>query len=99
MMQNISVEKDILKDEKFRHLFTVDEMNKLVLKGMPMRDAYREIGRQVADNTFGAGATVQHTHEGSIGNLHTNEIQNLMEDAVRVFDFQKVHKALKELLH
>lgn len=99
MMSNISIKKDILKDEKFKYLFTVEEMNKLATEGMPLRDAYREIGRQVADKTFVAKGRVYHTHEGSMGNLHTKEIGSLMEQAISAFDFESVHKALKELLH
>ncbi len=99
MMSNVSVRKDILKDENFKYLFTVEEMNKLSLNGMPLRDAYREIGKQVAEKTFNPSGGVQHTHEGSIGNLHNKEIGNLMNQAIEDFNFKSVHAALTELLH
>ena len=52
MFENIEVKKDILSDEKYKYLFTVEEMNKLVLQGMPLRDAYKKIGADVGINTF-----------------------------------------------
>ena len=35
MIKNIEVKKDILKDEKYKYLFSVEEMNKLVLEEHP----------------------------------------------------------------
>lgn len=99
MMSNISVRKEILKNENFKYLFTVEEMNKLSANGMPLRDAYREIGKQVAENTFNPTGEVKHTHEGSIGNLHNPEISKLMDQAIEGYNFESVHAALTELLH
>lgn len=98
MMSNISVRKDILKDENFWYLFTVEEMNKLANQGMPLRDAYREIGKRVAENTFEPTGEVHHTHEGSIGNLHNKEIEILMNKAFEAYNFESVHAAITELL-
>lgn len=98
MMDNISVRKNILEDEQFLHLFTVEEMNKLVLKGMPLRDAYREIGAQVEDKSFRADRKLHHTHEGSAGNLHNTEIELMMSQAIAAFQFDKVNDALRKLL-
>lgn len=98
MMENISVRKDILKDEQYLHLFTVEEMNKLVLQGVPLRDAYREIGMQVQENRFASTGELKHTHEGSTGNLHTKEIAKMMSKAIEGFDFDKVNSALEKLL-
>jgi argininosuccinate lyase len=70
MLTNMEVKQDILKDEKYRYLFTVEAMNELVNKGMSYRDAYREIGNQVEQGSFLYDfRQLQHTHEGSIGNL------------------------------
>ncbi len=98
MMENISVRKNILEDEQFLHLFTVEEMNKLVLKGIPLRDAYREIGAQVEENRFSPTKELKHTHEGSSGNLHNTQIAIMMSDAISEFEFGKVNEALKKLL-
>ena len=81
MLQNISVNKDILKDEKYEYLFTVEKVNNLVLQGVPFREAYQQIGKEVQDGNFHAEKEVNHTHAGSIGNLCTEEIRLKMEQA------------------
>ena len=81
MLQNISVNKDILKDEKYEYLFTVEKVNNLVLQGVPFREAYQQIGKEVQDGNFHAEKEVNHTHSGSIGNLCTEEIRLKMEQA------------------
>lgn len=98
MIENIRVQKDILQDEKFLYLFTVEEMNKLVLQGVPLRDAYRQIGKQVEDHTFKSSGELQHTHEGSAGNLHNAEIAKMMSKAIEEFHFDRANAALKKLL-
>jgi argininosuccinate lyase len=74
MLENISVNPDILSGALYDHLFTVEEVNRRVLSGTPFRDAYRQVGLEVAEGTFRAERTVNHTHKGSIGNLCTAEI-------------------------
>lgn len=98
MMEHVSVAKNILDDPKFLHLFTVEEMNKLVLSGLPLRDAYREIGRQVAEDRFASSGGLHHTHEGSAGNLHNAEIAKTMSKALSEFNFDRVNRALEKLL-
>lgn len=98
MMENISIKKNILDDEKYLHLFTVEEMNKLVIQGVPLRDAYRQVGLQVESNSFTASRKLQHTHEGSAGNLHNDEITIRMTKAIEAFNFKKVDDALNQLL-
>ena len=79
MLENIDIKKDILNDEKYKYLFTVEEVNKLVLQGMPLRDAYKKIGAQVESHTFETDMKMNHTHEGSIGNLQNEQIKIVME--------------------
>lgn len=98
MFSNVSIRKDILNDEKYLHLFTVEEMNKLVLQGTPLRDAYREIGMQVAEGTFRSSGELHHTHEGSAGNLHNEEIAKMLQKTLQLFNFDEVNLALKKLL-
>src|SRR5450755_2819599 len=69
MLRNIEVKKDIIKDEKYKYLFSVEEMNKLVLQGTPLRDAYKKIAGDIENNNFSYEALVDHIHIGSIGNL------------------------------
>jgi argininosuccinate lyase len=63
-----------LEDEMYNYLFSVEEVNKLVQQGVPFRDAYKTVGKQIQDKTFSPQRKVSHTHEGSIGNLCLNEI-------------------------
>lgn len=98
MIEHIDVKKDILDDDKYKYLFTVEEMNKLVLQGMPLRDAYKKIGAEVENHTFKTDMKMHHTHEGSIGNLQNEQIKDMMQKVIKRFDFKKVNDALQKLL-
>jgi argininosuccinate lyase len=102
MLSNVEIKKDILADDKYKYLFTVDEVNRLVMQGIPFRDAYKMVGQKVQDGTFTAPAfneTVNAAHEGSIGNLCNQEIKNGMQQVVDSFHFDKVHMAIQGLLN
>ncbi len=98
MLSDISVKKNILSDEKYKFLFSVEEVNKLVLGGMAFRDAYKKVGLDIEQGNYNPATVVHHTHEGSIGNLCLSEISSSMEQAIMKFDFKKVDDALKKLL-
>jgi len=98
MFENIEIKKDILSDEKYKYLFTVEEMNKLVLDGMPLRDAYKKIGADVEEGKFKTDMHMNHSHEGSIGNLQNEEIKKMMQNITNRFNFAKVNNALQQLL-
>lgn len=98
MLSNISVNKDLLKDEKYKYLFSVEEVNKLVLQGMPFRDAYKKVGIDIEQNTFTYSTEVNHIHEGSIGNLCNEQVKKNMEKVVGSFGFEKINAALNKLL-
>jgi argininosuccinate lyase len=86
MLENMTIKKDILQDEKYLNLFTVEEVNKLVLQGIPFRDAYLEISKRVKNNTFETNVlAVNHTHEGSMGNLCNSEITELFKEQIKRF--------------
>jgi argininosuccinate lyase len=97
-IDRIKVNPMILEDKKYDYLFTVEAVNELVMKGMPFRDAYREVGRQVSEGEFVPDKTVYHTHEGSIGNLCLGEIRQKMERVLGSFNFEQYRKAIRELL-
>ncbi len=78
MLQNIRVSGDILSDSRYDYLFTVEDVNRLALGGMPFRDAYREVGMQVQRGEYKPTKEAKHTHEGSIGNLCNKEIADKM---------------------
>src|SRR6187401_1747048 len=98
MLNNIEIKKDILTDEKYKYLFSVEEVNKLVNKGMPFRDAYKKVGLDIEAGNFKYDTSVHHTHEGSIGNLCTREIKKQMQKVIDSFPFTKIEKALSGLL-
>ncbi len=98
-IQHIRVNSNILDDKKYDYLFTVEAVNKLVMNGVPFRDAYREIGRQVTEGEFVPVKTVEHTHEGSIGNLCLDEIARKKEGVMTGFNFSNYHLALTKLLN
>jgi argininosuccinate lyase len=98
MLSNISIKENILQDDKYQYLFSVEEVNKLVLKGVPFRDAYKQIGNAIEANEFKYSIELNHTHEGSIGNLCNQQINEMMQKAISQFEFEKVHQAIEKLL-
>ena len=78
MLQNIRINKGILEDKKYDYLFTVEDVNRLVLEGTPFREAYREVGIAVQEGRYTPTREVHHTHEGSIGNLCNDKIVEKM---------------------
>jgi argininosuccinate lyase len=98
MLSNIEIKKDILSDEKYKYLFSVEEVNKLVNAGMPFRDAYKKVGLDIEAGQFTYSTNVQHTHEGSIGNLMNDKIAANMKTVIESFHFEKYHRAIDQLL-
>ena len=98
MLTSIQVKKELLKDEKYKFLFSVEEVNKLVVQGIPFRDAYKKVGMDIEAGNFNYTPTTAHTHEGSIGNLCNKEVQRMMENVISKFNFEKVHGAIEMLL-
>ena len=98
MLSNIEIKKEILADEKYKYLFSVEEVNKLVNTGMPFRDAYKKVGLDIEAGNFKYDTSVHHTHEGSIGNLGTEEIKKQMQAISESFPFTKIEKSLSNLL-
>lgn len=74
-LKNVKVNQEILNDDKYDYLFSVETLNELVINGMSFRDAYKKIGNDIAEGKYKPNKTVQHTHEGSIGNLCLKEIR------------------------
>jgi argininosuccinate lyase len=98
MLQNATVNQDILNDPKYAYLFSVEEVNKLVLNGTPFRDAYKQVGLAIEKGEFNPDKTVNHTHEGSIGNLGNEFITDAMVKIVGSFKFDAVDWAVAKLV-
>jgi argininosuccinate lyase len=97
-LENITVNENILADDKYLYLYSVEEVNKLVLSGTPFRDAYRKIGESIENKEFVPQRQVHHTHEGSIGNLCLNRIEDKMKQVLESFQFGKASRAIENLL-
>ncbi len=94
----IEVKKDIMDSELYKFAFSVEEVNRLVLEGMPFRDAYRQVGFDIEAGNFQPSREIEHTHAGSIGNLCNPQIKEKMERVISQFSFDKMQKATKELV-
>ena len=99
MISNMQVKSDLLKDSKYDLLFSVEEVNKLVVQGMPFREAYVQVGKMIEAGEFnGSSREINHSHLGSIGNLGLSEIQSQKDAVWNRFGFEKVEDAIEDLL-
>ncbi len=97
-IENIEVERDIMKDPRYKYAFSVEEVNRRALAGTPFRDAYRQVGIEIEQGHFDFNGEIHHTHEGSIGNLCNPQIRQKMDRVVSRFTFQQVNDAIASLL-
>ncbi|WP_462265982.1 argininosuccinate lyase [Mucilaginibacter sp.] len=98
MLEHLSVNTNILDDPKYNYLFSVEEVNRQVLTGVPFRDAYKQVGMAIEQGSFNPEKTVTHTHEGSIGNLNNAEINDQMQRTVAQFNFAEADRAIEQLI-
>ncbi|MEG1414097.1 MAG: argininosuccinate lyase [Mucinivorans sp.] len=98
MLEHIQVRADILKEEKYRYIFSVEAVNQLAQSGIPFRDAYRQVGLAIGEGTFQAPHAVNHTHLGSIGNLCLEPVAAEFAATLAAFNFDKIEAAQKALL-
>lgn len=99
MLKEIKVKKNILQDPFYKHLFSVEVVNDLVLQGVPFRDAYKKVGLDIEADQFAPDQSqVNHSHEGSIGNLCLSEIKGKMTAQVEAFKFSDMDQAFQNLL-
>jgi argininosuccinate lyase len=99
MMKEMNVNEHILDDDKYLHIFSVEEVNRLAREGMPFRDAYKKVGLDIEAGNFSHDKQVRHTHEGSIGNLCNEAIRALMQNVIDGFDFCRVEQAEAKLMN
>ena len=98
IINKIEVREDILDNPMYDPIFSVEEVNRLAVEGMPFRDAYKKVGLDIEAGKFTPNKNIHHTHEGSIGNLCNDRIQALMQSILDGFHFEKVNEAEKKLL-
>lgn len=99
IIDKMEVNQEILNDSKYDLIFSVEEVNRLTNEGMPFRDAYKKVGLDIEAGNFTHDHKVNHTHEGSIGNLCNDEITHLMNEIAKSFNFDRVIEAETKLLN
>ena len=99
VLKDMALKRDILKDPRYGYIFSVEDVNEMVMAGVPFREAYRKIGMQVQQGEYHVGTReIHHTHEGSIGNLCLNKIKDRFDERMAAWDISAVREAEKRLL-
>lgn len=97
LLENIKVNEVVRNDERYETLFSVEKVNKLVLEGVPFRQAYKQVAEQIQNGIYEPDKNINHTHEGSIGNLRNDLIEQKLESVMYQFNFMKSEIAMKGL--
>jgi len=97
-ISNIKVNEKIMDDNRYENIYSVEEVNRMVLQGVPFRDAYRQVGESISKGDFHPDKDICHTHEGSIGNLCLTQIREKMEAVINSFNFSMAEKAFEQLI-
>lgn len=98
MLSHIQINPTIVDDLKYQYMFSVEEVNKLVLQGLPFRDAYQQVGNAIENGQFTYSTQLNHQHEGSMGNLCNAQIKMMMDTVTARFQFNKASHAIDALL-
>jgi argininosuccinate lyase len=98
VLLKVMVRENILDAPLYKYISSVDKLNRMVIRGKPFRDAYREVARQIRNKRFSPESEFDHTHEGSMGNLCLDEIEDKMNQRMDDFGFEKTNKAFGALL-
>jgi argininosuccinate lyase len=97
-IDNMKVNTNVMDDDRYKYVYSVEDVNKLVMQGVPFRDAYKQIGTQINAGTYEPTKEVNHTHAGSLGNLCLDEIAEKMVTVLESFEFEQIEAAYQELL-
>ncbi|TCO10518.1 argininosuccinate lyase [Natronoflexus pectinivorans] len=97
-VKNMKVNKDLLKNPLYKYAFSVEEVNRRVLEGIPFREAYKQVGREIEAGKFEVPESIHHSHAGSIGNLCNDEIKSKMDAVVSAFSFDKMNEAIGKII-
>ena len=98
MINQVKVNENILEDNRYDLMFSVEEVNRLAKEGLPFRDAYKKVGLDIEAGEFTPVKEANHTHEGSIGNLCNDKIEEMYCSILEQFDFGTYHTAFDKLL-
>ncbi len=98
-IDNMTVNTNVMDDDRYKYVYSVEDVNKLVMQGVPFRDAYKQVGNQINSGIYEPTREVNHTHAGSVGNLCLDEIAEKMVAVVEGFEFEQTEKAYNKLLN
>ena len=98
-IDHMTVKPNLLEDDRYKYVFSVEDVNKLVQQGMPFRDAYKKVGGDINAGNYEPSREINHTHEGSIGNLCLEQISQRMKNIVGAYEFEKIESAYSGLLN
>lgn len=97
-LSEIRVKEGLLEDDRYKYVFSVEDVNRMVIEGTPFRDAYKKVGMEIQAGKYEPNREIKHTHAGSLGNLCLDEIGAKMNKVLEQFQFQNVDEALAKLL-
>jgi argininosuccinate lyase len=97
-IDHMTVNTNIMADVRYKYVYSVEDVNKLVMQGVPFRDAYKQVGGQINSETYEPTREVNHTHAGSVGNLCLDEIAEKMLAVVESYEFEQIEAAYQKLL-
>ena len=97
MLEKVNVRHDIINEDRYKYMFSVELVNQLVLEGMPFRDAYVEVGRRIENGEFEIPSKLAHTHEGSLGNLFNDKITERFQQVLNFFEGQRSYISDREM--
>lgn len=98
MLSEVEINNQILDDSRYDAIFSVEKVNELVLQGVPFRDAYKQVGLEIEAGNFKPNKQLNHTHEGSIGNLCNDKIEILYKNVLSEFNFDRINTAIENLV-
>lgn len=99
MLAQVKVNTEVATDPRYKLMYSVEEVNRRVAEGTPFRDSYKQVGLEIEAGNFEPRYDINHSHEGSIGNLCNDKIAKLFNDTLAQFDFDTYHKAFDKLLN
>lgn len=99
MLAQVKVNTEVATDPRYKLMYSVEEVNRRVAEGTPFRDSYKQVGLEIEAGNFEPHYDINHSHEGSIGNLCNDKIAKLFNDTLAQFDFDTYHKAFDKLLN
>ena len=99
MLSQVKVNTEVATDPRYKLMYSVEEVNQRVLDGVPFRDSYKQVGLEIEAGNFEPRYDINHTHEGSIGNLCNDQITKLFNSTFAQFDFDTYHNAFDKLLN